>query len=90
MFLYLLADEIVAISSEALSRASTANEGQLSFEDISSVMEEMSITDILPFEGPDPKVAEFLRILEGLSMIVLVSRSCSKAALLNIQRSLLL
>ena len=63
---HFLADEIVAISSEALSRAANANEGQLSFEDIYSVMEEMSSTEVLQFEGLDPKVAEFLRILEGL------------------------
>ena len=61
----LLVDEIVAISSEAVSRA-TSNETLISFENIYSVMEEMSTTVILPFEGPDPKVAEFLRILEGL------------------------
>jgi hypothetical protein len=58
-----------------VSRA-TSNETLISFENIYSVMEEMSTTVILPFEGPDPKVAEFLRILEGL-MRIFVLNDCS-------------
>lgn len=59
-----------------MSRA-TSNETLISFENIYSVMEEMSTTVILPFEGPDPKVAEFLRILEGLKMRIFVLKYCS-------------
>lgn len=54
-----------------MSRAANANEGQLSFEDVYSVMEEMSSTEVLQFEGLDPKVAEFLRILEGVLIEIL-------------------
>ena len=41
-----------------------ANEGRLTFQDIISVLEKLETSSQTPFEGPDPKVIEFLRILE--------------------------
>lgn len=40
------------------------NEGQLTFDDFTSILEQGEKSSDSPFEGPDPKIMEFLRILE--------------------------
>jgi len=58
-------DDIVRITDPA-SRIADENEGQLRFEDILNILQlnkSVSGGD-LPFEGADPKVLEFLQILE--------------------------
>ena len=59
----LLPDEIINIT-EAASRVADENEGQLRFDDFVSIVEQQDNASEVPFEGPDPKVVEFLRILE--------------------------
>lgn len=56
-------EDIVAIV-EAASRISDENEGILKFDEFITVLEELETTEEFAFEGPDPKVIEFLRILE--------------------------
>ena len=46
------------------ARASEETEGQLTFEVFAQVLESLESPSDVPFEGPDPKVLEFLRILE--------------------------
>jgi hypothetical protein len=50
---------------EAVSHLANENEGQLKFDEFSSILEQLDSSADIPFEGPDPKVVEFLRILEG-------------------------
>jgi len=56
------AEEIVAIT-EAASKVSD-DDGQIGFEEFVSILEQNDSNNDAPFEGPDPKVMEFLRILE--------------------------
>ena len=51
---------------ESASKLADENEGQLDFAAFSHVIEQHEATNKadIPFEGPDPKVLEFLRILE--------------------------
>lgn len=56
------AEEIVAIT-ESASKASD-DDGQVDFELFVSILEQNDANNDAPFEGPDPKVMEFLRILE--------------------------
>jgi hypothetical protein len=65
-YLFRYVDEIVIITAEAASRLTDENEGQISFEEFYTLLEEIDSVDATPVEGQDPKVAEFLRILEGL------------------------
>ena len=62
-------DEIVAIT-EAASRVADESEGRLKFEEFYTILEQMDSAENIPFEGPDPKVVEFLRILEGEIAII--------------------
>ncbi len=57
------ADDIINIT-EAASRVADESEGQLRFDEFASILEQMDNASEVPFEGPDPKVVEFLRILE--------------------------
>jgi len=50
--------------AEAGARASEEQEGQLTFDQFAAVLESCESAAEVPFEGPDPKVLEFLRILE--------------------------
>lgn len=56
-------EETIKITEEA-SRIADENEGQIRFNDFVSVLEKLETTSQVPLEGPDPKVIEFLRILE--------------------------
>lgn len=56
-------DEVVNIT-EAASRIADENEGQITFDDFIRTLENLESQEEIPFEGPDPKVIEFLRILE--------------------------
>lgn len=58
-------DEIINIT-EAASKIAQENEGRISFEDFTTLIEnaENASESMAPFEGPDPKVIEFCRILE--------------------------
>ena len=56
-------DDIINIT-EAASRVADDNEGQLRFDEFMSILEQIDNASEVPFEGPDPKVVEFLRILE--------------------------
>lgn len=56
-------DELLKIA-EAGARASEEQEGQLTFDQFAAVLESLESPGDVPFEGPDPKVLEFLRILE--------------------------
>mmetsp|Transcript_27426 Transcript_27426/g.26227 ORF Transcript_27426/g.26227 Transcript_27426/m.26227 type:complete len:394 (-) Transcript_27426:29-1210(-) len=56
-------DEIISIT-EAAVRVADQNEGQIKFEEFSHILEQLDSAVDIPFEGPDPKVVEFLRILE--------------------------
>jgi Ca2+-binding EF-hand superfamily protein len=56
-------DEIIAVT-EVSSKKAEGQEGTLTFHDIIQVLEKLETSTQTPFEGPDPKVIEFLRILE--------------------------
>jgi len=56
-------DEVVNIT-EAASKIADENEGQITFDDFIRTLENLESIEEIPFEGPDPKVIEFLRILE--------------------------
>ena len=56
-------DEIITIT-EAGARATDETEGQVDFSRFVQILEETEPPSEMPFEGPDPKVLEFLRILE--------------------------
>ena len=56
-------DEVVNITSAA-TKVAEENDGQIKFDDFLAVLEQLDNTAVAPFEGPDPKVIEFLRILE--------------------------
>lgn len=56
-------DEVVNIT-EAASKIADENEGQITFDDFIRTLENLESIEDIPFEGPDPKVIEFLRILE--------------------------
>jgi hypothetical protein len=58
-----LTDELLRIA-EAGARASEEQDGQLMFDQFVAVLESCESAAEVPFEGPDPKVLEFLRILE--------------------------
>ena len=62
--MFQIVDEILNIT-EIGSRVATEKGGQLNFNDFSSILEQLDSSEDVPFEGPDPKVVEFLRILEG-------------------------
>lgn len=55
--------EITRIT-EAASKVADENDGKLRFKEILSILEKQEISVHVPFEGSDPKVIEFLRILE--------------------------
>jgi len=56
-------DELIKIA-ETGAKMSEEQEGMLSFDDFAAVLESLESPAAVPFEGPDPKVLEFLRILE--------------------------
>eukprot|EP00600_Ochromonadales_sp_CCMP1393_P016367 CAMPEP_0175024542 /NCGR_PEP_ID=MMETSP0005-20121125/16524_1 /TAXON_ID=420556 /ORGANISM="Ochromonas sp., Strain CCMP1393" /LENGTH=496 /DNA_ID=CAMNT_0016283105 /DNA_START=26 /DNA_END=1517 /DNA_ORIENTATION=- len=56
-------DEIVKIT-EMSSKFAEENEGLLQYEDVLHVLQQTAKSYELPFEGSDPKVLEFLQILE--------------------------
>jgi hypothetical protein len=56
-------DEVITIT-ELGARVTDESEGQLTFAGFIQVLEESEPVTEMPFEGPDPKVLEFLRILE--------------------------
>jgi len=56
-------DEVIKITEMAAKR-SDENEGMLNFDMFATILEEQDTPADVPFEGPDPKVLEFLRILE--------------------------
>lgn len=56
-------DEVITIT-EAGARVTDESEGQLTFAGFIQILEEAEPVTEMPFEGPDPKVLEFLRILE--------------------------
>mmetsp|Transcript_11249 Transcript_11249/g.18888 ORF Transcript_11249/g.18888 Transcript_11249/m.18888 type:complete len:518 (-) Transcript_11249:236-1789(-) len=56
-------DEIVKIT-EMSSKFADENEGLLQYEDVLHVLQQTAKSYELPFEGSDPKVLEFLQILE--------------------------
>lgn len=62
---FTIADEIVTITAEAASRVSEDREDHLSFQEFYTILEQADSVVASPLEGPDPKVVEFLRILEG-------------------------
>lgn len=49
---------------EEAARIGSRSEGLLGFEDFASIVEKYDNASEAPIEGPDPKVLEFLRILE--------------------------
>ncbi len=49
---------------ESASRIADDNEGCLRFNDIVAILQQFDKSTDMPFEGSDPKVLEFLRILE--------------------------
>ena len=55
--------------TEIGSQVANEKGGQLDFNDFSSILEQLDSSENVPFEGPDPKVVEFLRILEGKKKI---------------------
>lgn len=56
-------DEIVKMT-ESASKVADDNQGMLQLEDVLSVLQQSEKSYDLPFEGADPKVLEFLQILE--------------------------
>jgi hypothetical protein len=56
-------DEIIMITERAAKLVEEL-EGQVNFNAFISLLEEAEPQQEMPFEGPDPKVLEFLRILE--------------------------
>jgi hypothetical protein len=58
-------DEIIAITERAAKAVSDdESEGMINFERFVIILEDSEAPADMPFEGPDPKVLEFLRILE--------------------------
>jgi hypothetical protein len=57
-------DQDVLNITEACSKVGYENEGQLDFDQFASILEAAEDVPQVPTEGPDPKVIEFLRILE--------------------------
>jgi hypothetical protein len=49
---------------EAASKAADEAEGQLRFQEFAAILERFDGNEETPHDGPDPKVLEFLRILE--------------------------
>lgn len=62
-YLNYFADEIVDIT-EAAAKVANDSDGQVNFDTFSAILEQSENVSETPFEGPDPKVIEFLRILE--------------------------
>jgi hypothetical protein len=62
-------DEVVAIVEKASQTAfDNDREGLMGFDDFAMLLEEFEDAPRAPSEGPDPKVMEFLRILEEYRM----------------------
>eukprot|EP00606_Chrysophyceae_sp_TOSAG23-5_P000024 GSChrysophyteH2.ASY1.ANO1.448.1 assembled CDS len=58
-------DEIISITERAAKSVSDdETEGMIDFERFVIILEDSEAPADMPFEGPDPKVLEFLRILE--------------------------
>lgn len=57
-------DEEIVDITEAATKVAQADDNQLNFESFSAILEQSETSNEAPFEGPDPKVIEFLRILE--------------------------
>jgi hypothetical protein len=62
--LLLTADEILNVTEVASKRVEASESHTLTFNDIIAVLEQLETNSHTAFEGPDPKVIEFLRILE--------------------------
>lgn len=56
-------EEIISIT-ESASKVADEIDGHITFEDFVAVLEQNESNSDAPLEGPDPKVMEFLRILE--------------------------
>lgn len=61
--MYYSIEEIISITEYA-SKLADDSDGSINFADFVSILEQNDVNNDAPLEGPDPKVMEFLRILE--------------------------